>query len=173
MELVTRLVTREAMVDLDDAGSARDLLMALAVDRTGGGGAFLGVLKGFGLRRGACGSTMCWDTGDMIVVGCDGQSMETVVNRLRDTGGGAAFAEGRQVVASVRAPLCGILSLEPMAELRDAIRRFETALRENGVPWEKPLLTLDTLGTAAIPHLRLTHRGYVRMRDRAVLGLAV
>jgi adenine deaminase len=99
--------------------------------------------------------------------------METVVNRLRDTGGGAAFAEGRQVVASVRAPLCGILSLEPMAELRDAIRRFETALRENGVPWEKPLLTLDTLGTAAIPHLRLTHRGYVRMRDRAVLGLAV
>ena len=48
---------------------------------------------------------------------------------------------------------------------------MERALAENGVPWERPLLSLDTLTTAAIPHLRISRRGYVRLRDGAVLGL--
>jgi adenine deaminase len=49
----------------------------------------------------------------------------------------------------------------------------EESLRENGVRWEKPGLTIDTLSTAAIPHLRITHHGYVGLRDRKVLPLVV
>jgi adenine deaminase len=171
MELVTRLVTQERIVDLGDPEGSKDVLMVLAADRTGGEGSFLGLLKGFGLRRGACGSTMCWDTGDMIVIGCDIASMETVIGRLREIGGGATYAVGREIVAEFPAPLCGMVSLKPMDELRDGIRGIEEALRCNGVPWEKCLLTIDTLSTAAIPHVRITHHGYVRLRDRAVLTL--
>ncbi len=50
---------------------------------------------------------------------------------------------------------------------------MEESLAAAGVPWENPILTLSTLGTAAIPHLRVTHRGYVRLRDRALLGVDV
>ena len=71
MELVTRLVTKEAVVDLEDPEAAREVIMLLAVNRLGSGEKFLGFLKGFGLKRGACGSTMCWDLVDMIIAGCD------------------------------------------------------------------------------------------------------
>ena len=71
MEMVTRLVTKETILDLDNPEESKGLNMILALDRIGTGGAFMGLLKGFGLRRGAYGSTMCWDTTDMIVVGCD------------------------------------------------------------------------------------------------------
>jgi len=171
MELITRLVTRELILDLPAPGAWDDLNWVAAVDRLGKGAAFLGLLKGFGLKKGACGSTMCWDTGDLILVGCNKRSMETALGRLRELGGGAVYAIDREVVAEYPAPICGIISQEPMHLLGDRVRKLEEAMAQQGVPWEKSLLTIDTLSTAAIPHLRITHRGYVRLKDRALLGL--
>jgi adenine deaminase len=171
IELVTRLVTKERIIDLENPEESQDVITVLALNRLGSGKAFSGFLKGFGLQRGACGSTMCWDSVDMIVVGCDTRSMRTVIARLKEIGGGAVYAIGDEVIAEYPAPLCGVISLEPMETLREEIRQLEVRLRENGVEWENPLLTIDVLGTAAIPHIRITHQGYVRLRDGAVLSV--
>jgi adenine deaminase len=116
---------------------------------------------------------MCWDTIDLIVAGCDTVSMKTAIERLKEIDGGAVYAMGKEVVAEFPAPLCGVISLEPMTVMRDEMRRVEKALEQNGVKWERPVLTLDTLTTPAIPQLRITHRGYVRLRDREILPLEV
>lgn len=180
MELVTRLVTKERIIDLEDPKESRyesiptrDVIMAFALDRLGSGKAFMGLLKGFGLQRGAYGSTMCWDTADMIIVGCDTQSMKTVIGRLKEIGGGGVYAIEDEVVAEFPAPLCGIVSLKPMETVREEVKKLEDSLRENGVKWEKPALTIDTLGTPAIPQLRITHHGYVRLKDREILSVEV
>jgi adenine deaminase len=173
MELVSNLVTQERIVDLEDPKESKDILMLFAVDRIGDGGAFLGFLKGFGLRRGAYGSTMCWDTVDMIVVGRDTKSMEMVIKRLKEIGGGGVYAIGEEVVAEFPAPLGGLMSLKPMEMVRDEIKGLERSLRKNGAKWEKNMLAIDVLGTPAIPHLRVTHHGYVRLRDRKELPLEV
>nr|MBP7323164.1 adenine deaminase [Deltaproteobacteria bacterium] len=170
IDLITRLVTKETIIDLDNSEESQDVLFVLALERRGGNASFMGYLKGFGLRKGAYGSTMCWDSSDMIVVGRDIHSMRTVINRLRETGGGAAFVIGSEVAADFSAPIGGIVSPAPMGELHRRISNLEIHLQENGVPWEKPLLTIDTLTTPAIPHLRITHGGYVRLRDFAVLS---
>jgi adenine deaminase len=173
IELVTRLVTKERVINLEDPEESKDLIMALVLDRLGSGKAFMGLLKGFGLQRGAYGSTMCWDVTDMIIVGCDTQSMKTVIERLKEIGGGGVYAIGDEVVAEFPAPLCGIVSLKPMETVREEVKKLEESLRKNGVRWEKPILTIDTLGTPAIPHLRITHHGYVRLKDREILPLAM
>jgi adenine deaminase len=173
MKLVTRLVTEASTLDLEDAEKFKDIIMILALDRLGSGKAFMGLLKGFGLRRGAYGTTMSWDTPDMIVVGCDTQSMETVIRRLMEIQGGGVYAIGNEVVAEFPAPLGGLVSLKPMEMVRIEVKKIEEALRENGVKWEKPVLTIDTLGSPAIPHLRITHQGYVLLKDRSVLPLEV
>ena len=173
MELVTRLVTKENIVNLQDPEESKDLIMALALDRLGSGKAFMGLLKEFGLQRGAYGSTMCWDTVDMIIVGCDTQSMKTAIGRLKEIGGGGVYAIGDEVVAEFPAPLCGIVSLKPMETVREEVKKLEDLLKKNGVKWEKPALTIDTLGTPAIPQLRITHNGYVRLRDREILPVQV
>jgi adenine deaminase len=173
MELVSNLVTQERVIDLRNTRESKDVLMLLAIDRIGNGGAFLGFLKGFGLRKGAYGSTMCWDTVDMIVIGCDTKSVETVVKRLQETGGGGVYAIGEEVVAEFPAPVGGLMSLKPMETIRDEIKSLERSLRKNGARWEKNTLTIDTLGTPAIPHLRITHHGYVRLKDRKELSLEV
>ncbi len=173
MELVSRLVTRENVMDLEDQETLKDFTPILAMDRLGGKASFMGLLKGFGLQQGACGSTMAWDTADMLVAGCDAVSMKTVIGRLREMGGGAVYAIGEEVIAEFPAPLCGVISLKPMEIMREEMKQIEKAMRENGVKWERPVLTLDTLGSSAIPQLRITHRGYVRLKDRKILPLEV
>ena len=172
MELVSNLVTQERVINLENRKESKDVLMLLAVDRIGKGET-LGFLKGFGLRRGAYGSTMSWDTVDMIVVGCDTKSMETVIKRLKEIGGGGVYAIGERVVAEFPAPLGGLLSLKPMETIRDEIKGLERSLRKDGAKWEKNILTIDVPSTAAIPHLRITHHGYVRLKDRKELSLEV
>jgi len=173
MELVTNLVTKETIIDLGNPKESKDVMMLLALDRVGSGGAFMGLLKGFGLKRGAYGTTMSWDTIDMFVVGRDMDSMKTVIRRLEEISGGGVYAIGDEVVSEIKAPLCGFYSLEPMEKLSQRTKQLEDSLKKNGVRWEKPILTIDTLGTPAIPHLRITHHGYVRLKDREILSIEV
>jgi adenine deaminase len=173
IELVTNLVTKETIVDLENPGDSQDIIMFLAKDRVGGGGTFMGFLKGFGLKRGAYGTTMSWDTVDMLVVGCDPQSMKTVIRRLKEIGGGGVYAIGNEVVSELATPLCGFYSLKPMERLYAEVKNLEESLKNNGVRWEKPILTIDTLSSPAIPHLRITHHGYVRVKERQVLPVEV
>jgi adenine deaminase len=169
MDLVTRLVTQERIVDLEDPADGADLNMIFALDRLGSGKGFMGYLKGFGLKEGAYGTTMAWDTRDLIVVGCDHLSMRTVIERLREIGGGGVFAIGKEIVTEFPAPICGVASPKPMEIIRNETRKLDDALRQGGVPWETPILTVDTFGTGAIPHFRINHNGYVRLKDRIVL----
>jgi len=173
MELVTGLVTKEKIIDLEDPEESKDVLMLLALNRVEGKGSFMGLLKGFGLQRGAYGTTMSWDTVDMFVVGCDTHSMKTVIERLKEIKGGGVYAIGDEIVSEFQAPLCGFYSLEPMEILSQRTKQLEDSLKKNGVRWEKPILTIDTLGTPAIPHLRITHHGYVNLKDRKILSLEV
>jgi len=69
--------------------------------------------------------------------------------------------------------LCGVISLKPMEIVGDEVRKLEETLKKNGVKWEKPILAVDTLGTPAIPNLRITHHGYVRLKDREILSLEI
>jgi adenine deaminase len=173
MELVSRLVTKEGIVDLDTPDNGRDLNMIFALDRLGSGKCFIGYLKGFGLCEGAYGTTMSWDTPDLIAVGCDYGSLETVIERLKEISGGAVMAVGKEIVAEFAAPLCGVASLKPMEAIRDETQKLDRALNDRGVSWETPILTVDTFGTAAIPHLRINHEGYINIKDRSTLPVEV
>jgi adenine deaminase len=99
--------------------------------------------------------------------------METVIGRLGEIGGGCAYAIGKEIIAELPAPLCGVISLKPMERVRDEERKLEESLRKSGVRWEKPILTVDTFGTPAIPNLRITDHGYVRLKDREILFLEI
>jgi adenine deaminase len=96
-----------------------------------------------------------------------------VIERLKEIHGGYVYAVCREVVAELATPICGFLSYEPMETIRDGMKKLEKVLQEKGVAWEKPLTTLDTLTTPAIPHIRITHNGYVRLKDRAVLSVDI
>lgn len=170
IEYVSNLVTRETLLSPDEVARA-DLVPVLALERTRGDAAFWGFLHGLGLREGAYATSVTWDSPDLIAVGGDPLSVRTALHRIVENGGGGVYALGGRVVAESVAPICAIASAAPADSVRAELRGLVAALRAAGIAWDDPLLAVDTLTTPAIPHLRITHRGYVRLRDRELLGV--
>ena len=112
------------------ADPARDLAKIAVFERhleTGRVG--LGFVRGFGLERGALGSTVAHDAHNLIVVGADDASMLTAAERLRELGGGLVVAEGDRVLAELPLPVAGLLSDRPLAEVLAASRELGAAVR--------------------------------------------
>ncbi len=165
MQLVAPLVTRET--ETDGAGA----LPVLSVDRLGRRRAFRGLLLGLALTGGAVALTTGWESAGITAAGDSAADLQVAIDRLRELQGGAVVASRGRVLAEWRAELLGVQSAAPVAEVVDSVASVQGALRALGCELPNPLQTVETLTTAAIPHLRITPEGYVRLRDGARLGL--
>jgi adenine deaminase len=165
MELVAPLVTQEVESDGSDA------IVVAAIDRMGRRRGFRGLLTGLGLSGGACAVSAAWDSPCLIVVGDSEPDMAIALRRLRELQGGAVVAAGGLVLAEFRAELAGVLSQAPAVEVVSQVSAVDRALADLGCVWPNSLLSIETLTTGVIPHLRIWAEGYVRVRDGAQLGL--
>ncbi|MFN0073373.1 MAG: adenine deaminase C-terminal domain-containing protein [Chloroflexota bacterium] len=178
IDYVTGLVTQEGVATVrSEHGVAipqeAGLCIVACIDRARGAGEhFVGWARGFGLRTGALATTWSWDSASIIAIGANPGDMALAVQRVAEVGGAVVVANG-EVRAEVPAPIGGIISEAPMESLVAQLRRLKTCLHDLGCPWPDPLLAADVLTTAAIPHFRITDRGYVRVRDGALVQLWV
>ena len=155
------------------ADPARDLAKIAVFERhlqTGRVG--LGFVHGFGLQRGAFGSTVAHDAHNLIVVGADDASMLTAAHRLRDLGGGLVVADGDRILAELPLPVAGLLSDRPLAEVLDASRKLAGAVHLLGVTFPQPVQMLAFLSLSVIPALKITDRGLVDVERFELVPLA-
>jgi adenine deaminase len=107
----------------------------------------------------------------VTLVGDQPADMAVALERVRDMRGGAAVAARGRLLADWAAPVAGLYGTGPVEQVAAEVTAVNAALRELGCWVPNPLLTLETLTTAAIPHLKLWAEGYFRLRDGARLGL--
>jgi adenine deaminase len=178
--LVPGQISTESLVDepgvadgLAVADPERDLAKIAVFERhlqTGRVG--VGFVRGFGLRRGAFGSTVAHDGHNMIVVGVDDEAMLRAATRLRDLGGGIVV-RGDGVGAELPLPVAGLLSDRPLEEVLGASHAVNDALRALGVTFPEPVQTLAFLSLSVIPSLKITDRGLVDVDRFEIVDLAV
>jgi adenine deaminase len=178
--MVTDLVTAERRLDLPLLNGelrpdpANGLCKIAAVDRTHRPGKlFTGLIKGFGLARGAVACSAAWDTSDIVVIGAEEADMACAVNRIAALQGGAVLCESGQVLAEIAMPVFGLASELPVPTLAAQLERFQQAVQCLGVAFPDPLLSLITLTGAAIPYLRICEEGLVNLKDGKTLPLFV
>lgn len=141
---------------------ARDLVKIAVLERHGkNGNRTTGFVKGFGLQRGAIGSTLCHDHHNIALVGVDYDDMALAANRLREIEGGFVVVEGGRVLAELALPVAGLMSLEPFEVVRRDLIALRAAARGLGVTLEEPFLQLAFLCLPVIPHLKITDHGMV------------
>ena len=144
------------------ADPERDLAKIAVIERhLGTGRSGLGFVRGFGLRRGAIGSTLSHDAHNLIVVGMDDTSMAFAVRRLANIGGGIVVVDGGELLAELPLPVAGILSDAPLATVVAASEALVAAARELGCEIEAPFQLLAFLALSVIPALKITDRGLV------------
>jgi adenine deaminase len=141
---------------------ARDLVKIAVIERHGvNGNRATGFVRGFGLQRGAIGSTVCHDHHNIAVVGADYADMALAANRLGQIEGGFVVVEGGRVLAELALPVAGLMSLESFEVVREKLVALRAAARSLGVTLEEPFLQLAFLCLPVIPHLKITDFGLV------------
>ena len=144
------------------ADPERDIAKIAVIERHLGTGRIgLGLVRGFGLQRGALGSTVAHDAHNIIVVGVDDDDMARAVQRLVEIGGGIVAVESRGVRAELPLPVAGLLSDAPLADVVAQSRACNETPATFGCTVATPFLTLSFLALSVIPRLKITDRGLV------------
>lgn len=140
----------------------RDILKAAVVERhkaTGNIG--LGLVKGFGLKRGALASSIAHDSHNIVAVGTNDEDIFTAIKELERIQGGIAVVADGKVLDSLALPVAGLISEEPLETVSQEFEEIYTAAKSLGDLPAAPFALLSFLALPVIPELRLTDLGLV------------
>lgn len=163
-----QIVTRKVPVQpttVDGAAVAdteRDLLKLVVVERhhmTGRVG--VGLVNGFGLKRGALASSIAHDAHNIVAVGVDDNDLLVAIKAVADLQGGLVAVADGQVLEALALPVAGILSPRPLEEVAAAHDRLEEIAHQLGSTVPAPFGLLSFMALSVIPAARVTDRGLV------------
>jgi adenine deaminase len=172
-QIITR--QRRAKVKTTDGAvipdTERDILKLVVVERhkaTGNIGR--GLVRGFGLKKGALASSIAHDAHNIIAVGTSDEDIFTAVKEIERGQGGLAVAAEGKVLASLHLPIAGLLSDEPLESVVAKLEKLEKLARDLGVKLASPFATLSFLALPVIPELRLTDLGLVDVSQFKIIS---
>ena len=140
----------------------RDILKLVVVERhraTGNVG--VGFVRGFGLKRGALGSTVAHDAHNVVVVGVTDADIVAAIRALEEMRGGQVAVADGKIEASLPLPIAGLVSDQPLEIVIQKIAELKAAAGRLGSSLDAPFMSLSFLSLSPIPALKLTDQGLV------------
>ena len=133
------------------ADPARDLLKLVVIERHHASGRVgLGLVKGFGLRKGAIASSVAHDAHNLIIAGASDSDILKAARTLEEMGGGFACVVDGEV---------------------QQLHTLDAAAAELGCRLDHPYMTLSFLSLSVIPALKLTDQGLIDVETFTLLPL--
>ena len=141
---------------------SQDVVKVAVIERHGiNGNIGLGFVHGFGLQRGAIGSTVGHDSHNICVIGADDEDMAIAANHLKEIGGGFVVVHDGKVLAELALPIAGLMSDQPFEHVRERLTPLREAAKSLGTTLPEPFLQVAFLPLPVIPHLKISDRGLV------------
>ncbi|MDD5590317.1 MAG: adenine deaminase [Dehalococcoidales bacterium] len=156
---MARVTAREGVIVPDNK---RDILKLVVVERhRASGNIGLGLVSGFGLKRGALASSIAHDSHNIVCVGTSDEDIFIALKEVERLNGGLVVTAGGGVLASLPLPVAGLLSEEPLEVVADGLEHLEQLAADLGSSLPSPFAALSFLALPVIPELRLTDLGMV------------
>ena len=170
-EMIVEPTVREGKVAADPE---RDLLKLAVVERhLGSPNLGLGLVSGFGLKKGAIASSVAHDSHNIIVVGTNDADMMEAVVKIRKIQGGFTVVVDGKLVGKLPLPIAGLMSDQPLETVREELNKITALAHELGVTPREPFMALSFLALPVIPKLKLTDRGLVDVDKFKIVDLFV
>ncbi|MFC1968027.1 adenine deaminase C-terminal domain-containing protein [Chloroflexota bacterium] len=180
IDQVSPLLTREVQIVMPVRGGVieadvdRDILKVAAIDfRNQPGKMFVGLVRGFKMKKGAFATSGAWDISNIIVVGTNDDDIAQAASRIVELQGGIVVCADGQVLAELPLPIAGLLSDLPVETIRQRLDDVQQKVTQLGVPFPDAHLTLAVLTTPAVPFLRICEEGLVNIREGKSVDLIV
>lgn len=170
IELITgEVVTKKTKVKVQkdsDGDFVRnpdeDVVKIAVVERhKGTGNVACGLIKGYGIRKGAVALSIAHDSHNIIVTGVNNDEMEAAVNALIAQEGGMVLVKDGKVIESMPLPIGGLMTDKSGKWVDEKLTDMhEKAHRELGISGSvEPVMTLCFMSLPVIPEIKITDRG--------------
>lgn len=124
-----------------------------------------GFVTGFGLKKGAIGSSVAHDAHNILAVGVDDESIFTAVKQIEKMQGGLVVALKGQVLATLPLPIACLLADLPCHEVKSRLAKLTKVAQSLGSKLEDPFATLSFLALSVIPEIRITDQGLLDVNN--------
>jgi len=126
-----------------------------------------GLLKDFGLKRGAVASSVGHDSHNVIVAGTNENDMQVALSAIREAQGGVCVVADGRVVAMVSLPIAGLLSDKRVTEVAEETRALKEAWTQAGCTI--PYMGFNLIPLSVIPEIRITDKGLVLVPEMRIV----
>ncbi|WP_342732009.1 adenine deaminase C-terminal domain-containing protein [Bradyrhizobium sp. B117] len=123
------------------------------------GNAAHGLLKDFGLKRGAVASSVGHDSHNIIVAGTNEPDMQVAISAIKEKQGGVCVVADGKVRALVPLPIAGLLSDKRVTEVAEEVKALKKEWAEAGCTI--PYMGFNLIPLSVIPEIRITDKGLV------------
>jgi len=153
----TKVVDGSIVPDVD-----RDILKLVVVERhRASGNIGVGLMRGFGLKKGALASSVAHDSHNIIALGTNDFDVLKAIEEVNRLQGGLVVCANLEILASLPLPIAGLLSPEPLDRVASQYETVDKAAASLGDLPPSPFAILSFLALPVIPELRLTDLGLV------------
>ena len=132
----------------------------------------IGLVKGFGINKGAVGSTISHDSHNLTIVYDNPDEAVLVAEDLIKLGGGLSCALDNKIKNNLQLSVAGLVSTKEANEISIQANEMKNSLREMGITEMKnPLLRIVTLALPVIPKGKMSDLGLVDVSNKKIIGV--
>jgi adenine deaminase len=173
-QIITKKAIREILIEngIAHPNVREDILKMVVIERhraTGDIG--IGFVQGFGLKKGAIGSTVAHDSHNLVIVGTNDSDILKIIEEIKSLGGGMAVASDGKVLASLALPIAGLMSETSVVAVDHRLEKLHRAAKDLGCTVPDPFMKLSFLSLPVIPELKLTDKGLVDVTQFKIVPL--
>lgn len=130
----------------------------------------LGIVRGFGIEKGAIASTIAHDSHNVIVIGDNDRDITLAVEAVRNSAGGIYIASKGEVLGGLPLPIAGLMSDMPGPDIIARIAWLNDMAYRCGVnPQIDPVGILSFLALPVIPEGRITPDGLYNVLEARII----
>ncbi|MDW7679546.1 MAG: adenine deaminase C-terminal domain-containing protein, partial [bacterium] len=175
-QIVTESLVNEPKIEngLVKSDPVRDILRCYVVERhQASGNIGRGLVKGFGLKKGAIAGSISHDSHNIVVVGVDDDDIFKAVTQINKMGGGLTVASNGEIIDSLELPIAGLMSSEPIEVVNQKIQHLNQLTQNLGCELDDPFMAISFLALPVIPELKLTDLGLVDVKQFKLVDLFI
>lgn len=160
-EITTRHIKEKLICNIDIFVPYDDYLKIVVVERhnkTGNIG--VGIIKDFGLKNGAIGSTVAHDSHNIIIIGDNDKDILNCIKHFEKTGGGYVISSQNKILESLELEIGGLITNLSEDEVQDKLHKMIEISKKLGIKsCYDPFITMSFLALPVIPEIRITDKG--------------
>jgi adenine deaminase len=150
----------------------RDILKLVVVERhQASSNIGLGLVRGFGLKRGAIASSVAHDAHNIVAVGTNDADIMKAIIKVKKLQGGLTAVVDEELVGGLALPIAGLMSNRSVVQVKREFDHLNRKTREMGCEIDNPFMMLSFLSLPVIPELKLTDKGLVDVVKQKIVPL--